>query len=167
MFGAHSSLPLAARRPFCSHHLSSHSLPHAVPGRNETLRAELLALQDDNRKVLARVFSNDDAGELSRLRQEGAMKDAEIKKLKEVRIWTRLESRVHVALRWFTHPDCSLNTPGRFRRRTRRHKKLSMTPPPRCEGRPPPLTTHHDHVPTLHTPTYHTTHPRCTPPYFR
>ena len=49
----------------------------------ERLRQELLALQDDNRRVLSKAFSNDDAGEIARARQELALRDAEIKKLKD------------------------------------------------------------------------------------
>ena len=49
----------------------------------ERLRQELVALQDDNRRVLSKAFSNDDAGELARLRQELALKDAELRKLRD------------------------------------------------------------------------------------
>ena len=41
----------------------------------ENLRAELAALQDDNRKVLSKAFSNDDAGEVARQRQEVALRE--------------------------------------------------------------------------------------------
>ena len=49
----------------------------------EKLKQELLALQDDNRRVLSKAFSNDDASDLARAKQEVAIRDAEVKKLKE------------------------------------------------------------------------------------
>ena len=43
----------------------------------EKLKQELLALQDDNRRVLSKAFSNDDASDLARAKQEIAIRDAE------------------------------------------------------------------------------------------
>eukprot|EP00665_Eupelagonemidae_sp_cell47_P009188 gene9188-5256_t len=49
----------------------------------EGLVAEKAALEDENRRILAKAFSNDDAGEISRTRSEVALRDAEIARLKE------------------------------------------------------------------------------------
>ena len=49
----------------------------------EKLKQELVALQDDNRRVLSKAFSNDDASDLARVKQEMAIRDAEVKKLKD------------------------------------------------------------------------------------
>ena len=42
----------------------------------EKLKQELLALQDDNRRVLSKAFSNDDASDLARVKRELDLRDA-------------------------------------------------------------------------------------------
>ncbi|KOO26535.1 protein fantom isoform 1, partial [Chrysochromulina tobinii] len=49
----------------------------------ESLKAELHCLQEENRRLISKAFSNDDAGEIARQKQELAMRDAKIKKLQE------------------------------------------------------------------------------------
>ena len=51
-----------------------------------------LAPQDDHQRLVTKAFSNDDAGELARAKQEVAFRDAKIKKLDDA---LRKEKELH------------------------------------------------------------------------